>query len=157
MQVGAAPLHPLFAQLSDAAPMITYPPLHVNVAVEPCVFPLLRTGALPFSGALSDGHDAVGAALGIEVGAAVGIEVGKDVGVEVGTDVGVAVGTLEGTDVGDVLGAVLGAVDGEAVGTTVGEDVSHVGTASAVQLTEPTPTTLHVRVVATLIVNPRKQ
>ena len=74
--------------------------LHVNVAVEPCVFPLLRTGALPLSGALSDEHDAVGAALGIEVGAAVGIEVGTEVGVEVGT--------LEGTDVGDVMGAALG-------------------------------------------------
>ena len=46
--------------------------LHVNVAVEPCVFPLLRAGALPFSGALSDEHDAVGAALGVEVGAALG-------------------------------------------------------------------------------------
>ena len=96
MHVGAAPLHPLFAQPSDAAPMITYPLLHVNVAVEPCVFPLLRTGALPFSGALSDEHDAVGAALGIEVGAAVGIEVG--------TDVGVAVGTFDG----DVDGATVG-------------------------------------------------
>ena len=96
MHVGAAPLHPLFAQPSDAAPMITYPLLHVKVAVEPCVFPLLRTGALPFSGALSDEHDAVGAALGIEVGAAVGIEVG--------TDVGVAVGTFDG----DVDGATVG-------------------------------------------------
>ena len=96
MHVGAAPLHPLFAQPSDAAPMITYPLLHVNVAVEPCVFPLLRTGALPLSGALSDEHDAVGAALGIEVGAAVGIEVG--------TDVGVAVGTFDG----DVDGATVG-------------------------------------------------
>ena len=96
MHVGAAPLHPLFAQPNDAAPMITYPLLHVNVAVEPCVFPLLRTGALPFSGALSDEHDAVGAELGIEVGAAVGIEVG--------TDVGVAVGTFDG----DVDGATVG-------------------------------------------------
>ena len=96
MHVGAAPLHSLFAQPSDAAPMITYPLLHVNVAVEPCVFPLLRTGTLPFSGALSDEHDAVGAALGIEVGAAVGIEVG--------TDVGVAVGTFDG----DVDGATVG-------------------------------------------------
>ena len=96
MHVGAALLHPLFAQPSDAAPMITYPSLHVNVAVEPCVFPLLRTGALPFSGALSDEHDAVGAALGIEVGAAVGIEVGEDVGV--------AVGSFDG----DVDGATVG-------------------------------------------------
>ena len=96
MHVGAAPLHPLFAQPSDAAPMITYPLLHVNVAVDPCVFPLLRTGALPFGGALSDEHDAVGAALGIEVGAAVGIEVG--------TDVGSAVGTFDG----DVDGATVG-------------------------------------------------
>ena len=64
---------------------------------------------------------------------------------------------LEGTDVGDVLGAVLGAVDGDAVGTPVGEDVSHVGTASDDQPTEPTPTTLHVRVVAALIANPAKQ
>ena len=96
MHVGAAPLHPLFAQPSDAAPMITYPLLHVNVAVEPCVLPLLRTGALPFSGAPSDEHDVVGAALGIEVGAAVGIEVG--------TDVGVAVGSFDG----DVDGATVG-------------------------------------------------
>ena len=96
MHVGAAPLHPLFAQPSDAAPMITYPLLHVNVAVEPCVFPLLRTGVLPFSGALSDEQNAVGAALGIEVGAAVGIEVG--------TDVGNAVGTFDG----DVDGATVG-------------------------------------------------
>ena len=109
MHVGAALLHPLFAQPSDAAPMSTYPSLHVNVAVEPCVFPLLRMGALPFSGALSDEHDAVGAALGIDVG------------------------------------------------ELVGDDVSQDGAASAVQLTVPTPTALHVRVVAALIVNPRKQ
>ena len=64
---------------------------------------------------------------------------------------------LEGTDVGDVLGAVLGAVDGDAVGTPVGEDVSHVGTASDDQPTEPTPATMHVRVVAALIANPTKQ
>ena len=134
MHVGAAPFHPLFAQPSDAAPMITYPLLHVNVAVEPCVFPLLRTGALPFSGALSDEHDAVGAALGIVVGATVG-----------SLDGDVDGATVEGPDVGDI------------VGTAVGEDVSHVGTASDDQPTEPTPTTLHVRVVAALIVNPTKQ
>ena len=52
--------------------MSTYPSLHVNDAVEPCVFPLLRTGALPLSGALNDEHDAVGATLGVEVGAALG-------------------------------------------------------------------------------------
>ena len=51
---------------------------------------------MPFSGALSDEHDAVGAALGIEVGAAVGIEVGADVGV--------AVGSFDG----DVDGATVG-------------------------------------------------
>ena len=117
MHVGATPLHPLFAHPSDAAPMSTYPSLHVNVAVEPCVFPLLKTGALPFTGALSDEHDAVGAALGIEVG----------------TDVGVA------------------------VGNAVGMDVPHVGTASDDQPTEPTPATLHERVVAVLIANPTKQ
>ena len=117
MHVGATPLQPLFAHPSDAAPMSTYPSLHVNVAVEPCVFPLLKTGALPFTGALSDEHNAVGAALGIEVG----------------TDVGVA------------------------VGNAVGMDVPHVGTASVDQPTEPTPATVHVRVVAALIANPAKQ
>ena len=60
--------------------MSTYPSLHVNVAVEPCVVPLLKTGALPFTGALSDEHDAVGAALGIEVGAELGFDVGALVG-----------------------------------------------------------------------------
>ena len=50
----------------------------------------------------------------------------------------------------------LGAVDGDAVGTPVGEDVSHVGAASNDQPTEPTPATLHVRVVAALIANPTK-
>ena len=68
--------------------MITYPSLHVNVAIEPCVLPLLNTGALPYAGTLSDEHDAVG--------------------IEVGTEVGVEVGTLEGSDVGDVMGAALG-------------------------------------------------
>ena len=96
MHVGAALLHPLFAQPSDAAPMSTYPSLHVNVAVEPCVFPLLRTGALPFSGALSDEHDAVGAALGIDVGAALGCAVG----VEVGVAVGLFDGDVDGATVG---------------------------------------------------------
>ena len=67
LHVGAALLHPLLVQPSDAALMITYPSLHANVAVETCVFPLLRMGALSFSGALSDEHDAVGAALGTEV------------------------------------------------------------------------------------------
>ena len=89
---------------------------------------------MPFSGALSDEHDAVGAALGIVVGATVG-----------SLDGDVDGATVEGPDVGD------------AVGTAVGEDVSHVGTASDDQATEPTPTTLHVRVVATLIANPAKQ
>ena len=70
--------------------------LHVNVAVEPCVFPLLKTGMLPFTGALSDEHDAVGAALGIEVGAALGCAVG--------VEVGVAVGSFDG----DVDGATVG-------------------------------------------------
>jgi hypothetical protein len=110
---------------------------------------LLRTGELPFSGALSDEHDAVGAALGrlvgVDVGAALGIEDGAVLGAAVGTDVlGAAVGTAEG-NVGDTVGGV------------VGEDVSHVGTASEDQPTEPTPATLHVRVVATLIANPTKQ
>ena len=90
-------------------------------------------------------------------GATVGWLVGVDVGDALGIEDGVAVGTLEGTDVGDVLGAKLGVDEGEAVGTAVGEDVSHVGTASDDQPTEPTPTTLHVRVVAALIVNPTKQ
>jgi len=113
MHVGAAPLHPLFAQPSDAAPMITYPLLHVNVAVEPCVLPLLRTGALPFSGALSDEHDAVGAALGIVVGAAVG---------SIDGDVDGA--TVEGPDVGEAVGkAVVGAPLGAIVGDTVGAEV----------------------------------
>jgi len=96
VHVGAALLHPLFAQPSNAAPMSTYPSLHVNVAVEPCVFPLLRTGALPFSGALSDEHDAVGAALGIDVGAALGCAVG----VEVGVAVGLFDGDVDGATVG---------------------------------------------------------
>ena len=96
MHVGAALLHPLFAQPSNAAPMSTYPSLHVNAAVEPCVFPLLRTGALPFSGALSDEHDAVGAALGIDVGAALGCAVG----VEVGVAVGLFDGDVDGATVG---------------------------------------------------------
>ena len=63
---------------------------------------------------------------------------------------GAAVGAAEGNDV-------LGAVEGDTVGAAVGEDVSHVGTASEDQPTEPTPATLHVRVVATLIANPTKQ
>ena len=96
MHVGAPLLHPLFAHPSDAAPMSTYPSLHVNVAVEPCVFPLLRTGALPFSGALSDEHNAVGAALGIALGPALGCAVG--------TALGVAVGSFDG----DVDGATVG-------------------------------------------------
>ena len=96
MHVGATPLHPLFAHPSDAVPMSTYPSLHVNVAVEPCVFPLVKTGVLSFTGALSDEHDAVGAALGIEVGAALGCAVG--------VEVGVAVGSLDG----DVDGATVG-------------------------------------------------
>jgi len=77
-----------------------------------------------------------------------------EVGVTVGVDVGA---TLDGTDVGAVLGAVVGAVEGDTVGAVVGEDVSHVGSASEDQPTEPTPATLHVRVVAALIANPAKQ
>ena len=51
----------------------------------------------------------------------------------------------------------VGAVDGAFVGAAVGDDVSHVGTASDDQPTEPTPTTLHVRVVVALIAKPTKQ
>ena len=51
----------------------------------------------------------------------------------------------------------MGADVGALVGELVGDDVSQDGAASAVQLTVPTPTALHVRVVAALIVNPRKQ
>tara|TARA_B110000208_G_scaffold46634_1_gene61870 strand:+ start:296 stop:844 length:549 start_codon:yes stop_codon:yes gene_type:complete len=94
VHVGATPLHPLFAHPSDAAPMSTYPLLHVNVAVEPCVFPLLRTGALPFSGALSDEHDSVGAALGAELGIVVGAEDGAVLGIVVGAEVGASVQVL---------------------------------------------------------------
>ena len=71
-------------------------------------------------------------------------------GAAVGNAVGYAVGAAEGNDV-------LGAVEGDTVGAAVGEDVSHVGTASEDQPTEPTPATLHVRVVAALIANPTKQ
>ena len=46
---------------------------------------------------------------------------------------------------------------GAAVGNAVGMDVPHVGTASDDQPTEPTPATVHVRVVAALIANPAKQ
>jgi len=41
--------------------------------------------------------------------------------------------------------------------STDGSAVLHVGTTSDDHPTEPTPTTLHVRVVAALIVNPTKQ
>ena len=139
MHVGATPLHPLVAHPSDAAPVRIYPSRQVNVAVEPCAYPLLRTGASPLRGALSAAHEAVGAALGTVDGMAVG-----------------AVDVV-GADVGEFDGKVVGAFDGDAVGTTVGDNVSHVGTASVDQPTEPTPTTLHVRVVATLIANPTKQ
>ena len=60
-------------------------------------------------------------------------------------------------NVGAVLGPVLGAVEGDTLGAVVGDDVSHVGTDSDDHPTEPTPATVHVRVVAALIANPAKQ
>lgn len=51
----------------------------------------------------------------------------------------------------------VGACVGPVLGAVVGVDVSHVGAISDVQVTDPTPTTLHVRVVAALIVKPGKQ
>ena len=189
IHVGGSYRHALLSQSSDAAPIRTYPSLHVNVATDAWKLSLLNVGAIPLIGALSAAHDAVGAAvgaavgtlLGADVGTLLGADVGKllgaavgeavgsllgaDVGMLLGTEVGEAVGTLlgvavgceDGAAVGTTLGTDVGAVDGDAVGIPVGEDVSHVGAASDDQPTEPTPATLHVRVVAALIANPTKQ
>ena len=91
------------------------------------------------------------------VGLGVGLCVGAWLGSAVGICVGETVGCAEGELVGSALGANVGTAVGAALGDADGADVSQSGAGCDDQPTDPGPATLHVRVVAALIVNPLKQ